>query len=140
MRVFFDTNILVYLFDNRAPDKQQRARNLFHEHSTEGRLLLSTQVLQEFYVTVTRKLSEPLSSPDATEVVRRFAAFALVQIDAGQIVQAAERSQRDIVSFWDGLILESALAGGATRLLTEDLQHGRLISGLTIENPFQGLS
>lgn len=136
MRVFFDTNVLVYLFDRRAPEKQRRARDLFRAHSADGTLLLSTQVLQEFYVTVTRKLSAPLGGPEALGAVRRFAAFSLTQVDAELIARAAGRSQREMFSFWDALIVEAALAGGASRLLSEDLQHAQRVSGLVVENPF----
>jgi predicted nucleic acid-binding protein len=136
VRVFFDTNILVYLFDRHAHEKWRRAQDLFLTHSVDGSLLLSTQVLQEFYVTVTRKLSAPLGGPEALEAVRLFASFPMTQVDAELIVRGAERSQREMFSFWDGLILEAALAGGATRLLSEDMQHGREVSGMVIENPF----
>lgn len=136
MRVFFDTNVLVYLFDRGAPEKRHKAQELFRVHSSDGSLLLSTQVLQEFYVTVTRKLSAPLGGPEALETVRRFATFSLTQVDAELVVRAAERNQRDMLSFWDALILEAAVAGGATRLLSEDMQHGREVSGLVVENPF----
>lgn len=138
MRVFFDTNVLVYLFDRNAPEKQRRAQALFQTHSVDGSLLLSTQVLQEFYVTVTRKLSVPLGGLEALEAVRRFASFSLTQVDAELVIRAAERNQREMFSFWDGLILEAALEGGATRLLSEDMQHGREVSGLVVENPFLG--
>lgn len=139
MKVFFDTNVLVYLFDAYAPEKQRGARELFEQHSLGGSLLLSTQVLQEFYVTVTRKLSEPLSGPEALSAVRHFASFSPTQVDTDLIVRGAERSLRERFSFWDGLILEAALSGGATRLLSEDLQHGREVAGLVIENPFVDL-
>ena len=136
MRVFFDTNVLVYLFDQGAPEKQRSAQERFRLHAGDGSLLLSTQVLQEFYVTVTRKLSTPLGGAEALEAVQRFATFSLIQTDANLIVRAAERTQREMVSFWDGLILEAALAGGASRLLSEDMQSGRNISGMILENPF----
>lgn len=136
--MFCDTNVLVYLFDRHAPEKRRRAQDLFREHSADDSLLLSTQVLQEFYVTVTRKLSVPLSGPEALEATRRLASFSVVQVDAELIVRAAERSHSEMFSFWDALIVEAALAGGARRLLSEDMQHGRKVSGLIIENPFLG--
>ena len=60
MRSFFDTKVLVYLFDDDAPEKQRRAQQLLQDEVGQGRAILSTQVLQEFYVTVTRKLASPL--------------------------------------------------------------------------------
>lgn len=135
-RVFFDTNVLVYLFDAAAPVKRATARRLFSEHSATGALTLSTQVLQEFYVSVTRKLSAPLSEPAALEVVRDLRSFALVLVDADMILGAAARSSAERFSFWDALIVEAALSGGATQLLSEDMQNGRRVSDLTIVNPF----
>jgi predicted nucleic acid-binding protein len=136
MRVFFDTNILVYLFDSDAVEKKERARALFEAEARAGRALLSTQVLQEFYVTVTRKLAEPLDPATAEKIVRHFSTLPLIQIDADRIMAAIARSRNIRISFWDALIVEAALAGGAGRLLSEDLQHGQRIHGIEIENPF----
>lgn len=136
MRVFFDTNILVYLFDADAADKKNLARASFEAAATAGQLVLSTQVLQEFYVAVTRKLAVPLDAETAEVVVRNLSALPLIGIDAEKILAAIGRSRRMQFSFWDALIIEAALAAGADRLLTEDLQHGQVIDGLRVENPF----
>ena len=135
-RTFFDTNILVYLFDADAGDKKARASARFEQETASGRALLSTQVLQEFYVVVTRKLQVPLEPQVAEDVVRDLSLLPLIGIDADKILSAIARSRRTQLSFWDALIIESALAGGADRILTEDLQHGQRIDGLLIENPF----
>ncbi|WP_440998051.1 PIN domain-containing protein [Arhodomonas sp. SL1] len=136
MRAFFDTNVFVYLFDADAPEKQHRAGELLRQTATEGRVLLSTQVLQEFYVAVTRKLAEPLSPEAAMHAVRDLSGFAVTQVDPPLILAAIEGSQRYRFSFWDSLILQSALQGGAEVLYTEDLQHGQRIEGLQVRNPF----
>ena len=136
MRVFFDTNILVYLFDADAAAKKEQARARFETEASAGLALLSTQVLQEFYVAVTRKLSVPLKAETAEAVVRNLSALPVIGIDAERILAAIGRSRSMQLSFWDALIIETALAGGAARLLTEDLQHGQIIDGLQIENPF----
>jgi predicted nucleic acid-binding protein len=136
MRTFFDTNILVYMFDADAPEKKEKARARFETEVSKGRILLSTQVLQEFYVTVTKKLSVPLEPEPAESVVRNLAALPILGIDAERVIAAIGRSRRSQFSFWDALVIETALAGGANRLLTEDLQHGQIIDGLHIENPF----
>ncbi|MCF8053270.1 MAG: PIN domain-containing protein [Desulfobacterales bacterium] len=137
MRVFFDTNILVYLFDADAADKQTQARDRFQAEASAGRTLLSTQVLQEFYVAVTRKLAVPLEPEAAEEVVRNLAVLPVVRIDPERILAAIVKSRRLQLSFWDALIVEAALAGGAECLLTEDLHHGQTIEALRIENPFK---
>ena len=135
-RSFFDTNVLVYLFDEDEPEKKARAQEVYGREAGAGRMVLSTQVLQEFYVNVTRKLSPPLPSEVAEERVRDFSRLTLVRIEASMILSAIVRSREYMFSFWDALILESALKGGADRLLTEDLQHGQVIEGLRVENPF----
>jgi predicted nucleic acid-binding protein len=136
MRTFFDTNVLVYLFDSDAEEKKERAGACFQNEVSSGRALLSTQVLQEFYVAVTKKLAVPLDPNTAETVVRNFSQLPVIGIDTDKIIAAIGRSQRVQLSFWDSLIIETALVGGATRLLTEDLQHGQIIDGLQIENPF----
>lgn len=136
MRVFFDTNILVYLYDADAAEKKDRARDLFETEATAGHIVLSTQVLQEFYVVVTRKLAVPLDPEAAEDVVRNLSILPIVHIDAERILAAIGWSRQLQFSFWDALIIEAALTGGADRLLSEDLQHGQVIDGLRIENPF----
>ncbi len=137
MRSFFDTNVLVYMFDNDAPAKKVRAQKLLHKETEAGRTLLSTQVLQEFYVAATRKLKLPLQAEVAEEVVHNLAVLPLVEIGKSHVLGAISRSRRWQVSFWDALILEAAINGGASVLYSEDLQHGQVVEGLTIENPFQ---
>lgn len=135
-RIFLDTNILVYLFDNDAPEKQSRARDILSSRDLKPRIIISTQVLQEFYVAVTRKLAEPLETDVAAQAVRNLATLPVVQVDSSMILLAILRSRTDQLSFWDSLIIQSALAGGARQLYTEDLQHGRVIESMRIENPF----
>lgn len=135
-RTFFDTNVLVYLFDDSSLEKKQIAQQLFRRHAAAGTLLLSTQVLQEFYVTTTRKLDDPLSPSEAVEILSQLSTFAPIEIDAKMVVRAAERSAADMLSLWDALIVEAALAVGAARILSEDMQDGRDHSGVVIHNPF----
>jgi len=135
-RCFFDTNVLLYLFDDSVPEKKAQAQEVFSEEVEAGRAVLSTQVLQEFYVSVTRKLAEPLPSAVAEAQVRDFARLPTVRVDEVMILSAIERHRSMSFSFWDALILEAALRGGADRLLTEDMQYGQKIEGLLVENPF----
>ncbi|MCS6786345.1 MAG: PIN domain-containing protein [Thiobacillaceae bacterium] len=137
MRVFFDTNVLVYLFDRDAPDKQKRARALIESEVEAGRAILSTQVLQEFYVAVTHKLLRPLEPAAALSALQKLAMLPHAQVDADLVLQAAKRSQTESLSFWDALIVETALHCGARWLYSEDLQHGRSYDGLQVINPFQ---
>ena len=93
-------------------------------------------MLQEFYVAVTRKLADPLSPEVAENVVRNFAELPLIQVDSTLVLTAIGKSRSLGFSFWDSLIVVAALSGGAECLFTEDLQHGQIIDGMQIENPF----
>jgi len=134
--VFLDTNVLVYMFDADAAEKQAQAQQLFNELAHQNRILISTQVLQEFYVISTRKLAVPLTSQEAERAIRDLAPFAPIPIDAEIILAAIKIANRYRFSFWDGLIIQSALHGGATLLYTEDLHDGQMIDELRIQNPF----
>ena len=137
MKVFFDTNLLVYLFDAGATAKQRRARELLESHTHAGETLLSTQVLQEFYVAVTRKLATPLEPGVAHEAVRELAVLPVVRVDIPLILSAIPLSQQRQISFWDALIVRAALEGGASILYSEDFQHGQSFDTLTVQNPLQ---
>ncbi len=136
MKFFFDTNVLVYLFDADSPDKRKKARVLFQRHADAGDILLSTQVLQEFYAAVTRKLGRPLDAAAALEAVLSFAELPLVQIDSALIVRAIHRSRNEQVSFWDALIVQAAIEGHASTLYSEDMHHGQVFDSLRVVNPF----
>jgi predicted nucleic acid-binding protein len=131
--LFLDTNVLVYLFDQDEPRKQAIARTLLRDSSD---VRLSTQVLAEFYVTVTRKLARPLAPEMALDAVQAFRAFSVAVPTADRILDAARRSIAAKISFWDGLIVETALAEGADCLVSEDLHDGWRIEGLRVWNPF----
>jgi predicted nucleic acid-binding protein len=136
VRVFLDTNVLVYLFDSDAPAKQQRAREVVGELVRDRRLVLSSQVLSELYVTVTRKLAVPLSPEDALRALDDLTAFPVVAVDAPLVRRAAARSTEECISHWDAMILEAALEAGAATVYSEDLQPGHGYQGVTVEDPF----
>jgi predicted nucleic acid-binding protein len=138
-RAFFDTNVLVYLFDEDSPTKKERAIQVFAEHSRRGEIVLSPQVLQEFYVTVTRKLARPLANDKALEAVIHLDSFASVAVDGRIVVRAIQLHQEAALSFWDALIVQTALEGNCKRLFSEDMQHGRAFGDLVIENPFSAM-
>jgi len=136
-RVFLDTNIVVYLFDDDSPERQARAAEILRADGETMELVLSTQVLQEFYVAVTRKLERPVAKDDALLAVQSLIELTVTQLDPDMIVSAIELSQAHTISFWDALIVEAALSSGCQRLLTEDMQDGRRFGELLVENPFQ---
>ena len=131
---FVDTNVLVYMFDSDSPGKQAKARQLVNDNAEN--IILSTQVLGEFYVTVTRKLAKPLSADRAIEALDDLCAFPVRSVHSELTRSAARRSESSQLSYWDALIVESALEAGAGVLLTEDLQHGQMFARLRVVNPF----
>jgi len=131
---FLDTNILVYLFDSDAPEKQARAREILREE--RDRLVVSVQVLGEFYVTVTRKLAVPLTVEAAARAVDALCELKVQALHPDLVRSAVRRSRSSRLSYWDALIVETALDAGARVLFTEDLQDGQVIDSLRIVNPF----
>jgi predicted nucleic acid-binding protein len=99
--VFVDTNVLVYLFDADSPEKQERARAILEIEGPSGRLVLSTQVLQEFFVSVTRKLKPPVPPSEAEAAARDLAALDVVEIEVPMVFRAISRSRRHTLSLWD---------------------------------------
>ena len=135
-KTFFDTNVLVYAFDKSESKKGAIAKQLIGKFGAEGNLVLSTQVLQEFYVCVTRVGKSKLSREEAESIVNNFAEFPLIQVNKNIISQAMKRHQSQFFSFWDSLIVEAALHSGCSQLLSEDMQDGLMVDSLTICNPF----
>ena len=137
MRVesFVDTNVLVYAAAGKGPDEPKRRRALKLLEAEE--FGLSAQVLQEFYVTVTRKIAVPLTPLAATEWLEQLGAFPCLPIDAGLVKTAVISSVRWGVSYWDGAILAAAEALGARTIYSEDLADGRLYGSVRVCNPFR---
>jgi predicted nucleic acid-binding protein len=133
---FIDTNVLVYAHDRSEARKQPIAQALLDVLWRTRSGVLSTQVLQEFYVVTTRKFDPPMRRSAAREVVALYGEWPIVQVDVALILAASKLQERHAFSFWDALVVEAARRCGATRLLTEDLQAGRRIGGISIENPF----
>jgi len=135
-RVFVDTNVFVYLFDSDESTKQNTARNLLDRLANEATIVVSTQVLQEFYVSVTRKLAQPLPPENAVEATRGLATYHVVQVDPSMVFTAIALHQHEKTSFWDALILRAALESGCELLVSEDMQHGKRFENLRVDNPF----
>jgi predicted nucleic acid-binding protein len=133
---FVDTNVLVYALDEDQGKRHETARALIENLWETRRGVLSTQVLQELYVTLTRKLQRPMTRPRARAVVERYAAWPTHQVTADDILAASELEQRHSLSFWDALIVVAAQRLGASRVVTEDMQSGRTFGGVQISNPF----
>jgi predicted nucleic acid-binding protein len=133
-RSFFDTNVLVYTDDAGAPEKQARALALLERCRFDRTGVVSTQVLQEYFVTATKKLK--VSAEVARRKTELFGRFDLVQIGLEDVLAAIDLHRLHQFSFWDSLIVQAALRAGCSILFSEDLQTGRKIAGLEIVNPF----
>ena len=136
---FVDTNILVYAHDRDAGARHERAAECIAtlwEHQNGS---ISTQVLQEFYVTVTRKIPNPVIASRARSIIRLYGQWGLVTNDLETILQACEFQEKHLLSFWDAMIIAAAVRGGAEILLTEDLNDGQLIEGVRVVNPFSNV-
>ncbi len=133
---FVDTNVLVYAFD-ASDSRQPIAEQLLSELTDTNRLRLSTQVLQELYVTVTRKIETPLAPQEALDVLDDLAAWPVVQLDYRLIREAILLSGNAQLSLWDSLIVVAAKQSGAPILYTEDLNHGQKILEVEVVNPFR---
>lgn len=136
MICFFDTNILVYCMDAGDPARQAQAIERFAHACEQDTVVLSAQVLQEFYAITTRKLQPALSPAQAQAQVERLASFEVVGSSAASVLEATRLAQRHQLQWWDALILEAALRAQADLLVTEDGQHGQRFGKLTLENPF----
>jgi predicted nucleic acid-binding protein len=137
---FVDTNILVYALAADDAKRSPVAQALVRELMAAETFRTSTQVLSELFVTLTRKVRTPLTPEQALRYLDQIAAWPVVAPDYGAVRRAIELSARDKLSFWDALVIVAAARGGATRLYTEDLQHGRAILGVEIVNPFRDVA
>jgi predicted nucleic acid-binding protein len=133
-RSFFDTNVLIYTDDESSPAKQRRALALIAENRRGGTGVVSMQVLQEYFVAVTRKLN--LDPRIARRKVELLAEFDVVSPEVTDILAAVDLHRLHNFSFWDALIIRAAEQSGCAVLLSENLQHAREIDGLRIMNPF----
>ncbi|MFT3916049.1 MAG: PIN domain-containing protein [Anaeromyxobacteraceae bacterium] len=136
VRSFFDTNVLVYADDNRHPSKQRRAIALIGQHRAAGTAVVSLQVLQEYYATVTRKLG--MAADRARRKVELLGMLDVAVPDVPDVLGAIDLHRLHGLSFWDAMVVHAAKQAGCAVILTEDLQDGRELDGVRVVNPFRG--
>jgi predicted nucleic acid-binding protein len=134
-KAFFDTNMLLYMYGGKDASKQARAKELFQQHTRSSRMLLSTQVVQEFYAAGSRKLGMP--RPELHDATAALLDLPLVIVGPAHIRSAIHTEERYSISFWDALILAAAESGGAEVLYTEDLNDGQHYGKVMVRNPFR---
>ncbi len=137
MTAFVDTNVFVYVHDHGSGEKRIRARDLLLARPSE--LVVSTQVLAEFFWVTTRKLEPPLPPDVARHATTELAALPVVPVDRRLVLAALDTSREVGISLWDAQIVEAAAAAGCDTLFTEDLGAGQIIRGVEIVNPFDDL-
>jgi predicted nucleic acid-binding protein len=133
---FVDTNVLVHAFDKSRSPKKRVAQRLISELLEEDRLRVSTQVLQELFVTLTRKVSQPCSSAEALAVLEDLTAWPLMAVDYAAIRAAVGLASQAKLSFCNALVVVAAARTGAAVLYTEDMNDGQEILGVRVSNPF----
>lgn len=134
-KVFLDTNLLVYSMDRHNKQKREQCRALLKTVTNDMRGVISTQVMQEFYVAATRKLgADPLTTKD---VMNSFTRFEVVSVTPDTINSAVDCSILNRLSFWDALIVATAESAHCDLLWTEDLNSGQVIRGVKVDNPLR---
>jgi predicted nucleic acid-binding protein len=134
-KTFVDSNILIYAHDVDAKAKHDTAKDVLRELWSQRTGVLSVQVLQEFYVNVTRKIASPLSKEEARLVVNSYTVWC-TETTAAEIAAAFRIEDESRIKFWDALIVASAAKASAVRILSEDMNDQQIIAGVRIENPF----
>lgn len=132
-KIFIDTNIFVYTIDNYNPGKKNKCRKFLKNIVKNHKAVISTQVIQEFYVVGTTKLDlDPIL---VKNILHKFENIEIVVVDIALIKEAIDISILNKLSFWDALIIAAADSAKCENLYTEDLTHGQIIRGVKIENP-----
>jgi predicted nucleic acid-binding protein len=135
---FVDTNILVYAEDKDADRKHGQAVELIRSLWERGDGVLSVQVLQEFFVTVTKKLKKPVKIENAAKIVEQYLTWHVVENTGGLLLAAIRRMGTHRLSFWDALVVEAAIGAGCEVLYSEDLAEGQRFGQVQVVNPFRG--
>jgi predicted nucleic acid-binding protein len=136
-KIFVDTNVLVYGHDADSGQKHAVARGILEELWNQHAGVLSVQVLQEFYVTMTRKVLHPLPPNKVRNIIQDYFSWHIEVNDPLSVLVASRIEGNYRISFWDALIVTAASRAKAAKIFTEDLQAGQIIEGILIENPFK---
>jgi predicted nucleic acid-binding protein len=136
-RTFLDSNILVYAHDRGTGRKHEIAQALIEALWQERSGVMSTQVLQEFYVNVRRKAKRPITLSEVRRLLEDYLTWEIVVNTGESILEALEIEQQYGLSFWDALIVQAANASGAHLLYSEDLNHGQMYGTVEVRNPFR---
>jgi predicted nucleic acid-binding protein len=135
-KFFVDTNVLVYAHDRSAGLKHTKAQTLIAGLWNSGHGVMSTQVLQEFCVSIRRKSEHPLPADELRRLIQDYSTWEVVTNTSESILQALETEVRYKISFWDALIIHAAESSGSSTLYSEDLANGQRYGAVRVVNPF----
>jgi predicted nucleic acid-binding protein len=133
---FCDTNVIVYAYDSSAGAKRLQAKALLERLWASGDGAVSVQVLQELYVTLTRKVASPLSTTDARAIVEGLTTWKVAEPTRQEVLEAIDCAGRWQTSFWDAMILVAANKARASVVWSEDLNNGQTYDDTTVRSPF----
>ena len=133
---FLDTNILVYAYDQHDPVKQNKAQELITTGIEQENLVLSVQVLGEFFNVVTRRIPQPVTSDEAREIITSISILPVQEIDLAMVNRAIDIQKKYQIAYWDALIISAAERSGCKLILSEDLSDGQTYHDIFVRNPF----
>ena len=135
-----DTNILVYAYDTHEPQKQRRAQELLQRGIEDESVVLSAQVLSEFFTVVTRRIPNPLSIEEAEDALNLVSIPPVIEIDLMLVRRAISIHRRFGITYWDSLIVAAAERAECVQIFSEDLNPGQSYNGIVAFNPFGPVS
>jgi predicted nucleic acid-binding protein len=135
-RAFLDTNILVYAFDQHDPRKQEKAQELLTDGIEHENLVLSVQVLGEFFTVVTRHIPRPLKTEEAREIIAAISILPVQEIDLAMVNRAVDTHKMYQIAYWDALIISAAERAGCKLILSEDFSNTQSYHEIWVRNPF----
>ena len=135
-RVFIDTNVLVYAYDQHDPSKQNKAQELLTDGIERETLVLSVQVLGEFFNVVTRHIPKPMTSDEAREIMAIISILPVQEIDLAMVNRAIGTHKMYQIAYWDALIISAAERAGCKLILSEDFSDGQAYHEILVRNPF----
>ena len=138
-RAFLDTNILVYAYDKHEPRKQKEAQAILTHGIEQDTVVLSVQVLGEFFNVVTRHIKSPMSPDEAQSIIETLGILPVQEIDFNMVKRAIDTHRTHHISYWDSLIIAAAERAECKRILSEDLNDGQTYHGILVHNPFSRL-
>jgi len=136
-KVFVDTNILVYAYDSSKTRKQKEAQAILTSGIEQDSVVLSVQVLGEFFNVVTRRIKNPMTPDDAQSIIGTLGILPIQEIDFPMVNRAIDTHRQYHISYWDALIIAAAERAGCQRILSEDLNAGQRYNNIPVLNPFK---